>query len=330
MSSSCIFPRSIPAAGVARVHFLKSVLALVGLMACGSIAAAAAAPAAPVAARRLLLDGVLAGPDVIAVGERGTILRSPDQGTHWERIESPTRATLTGVSFVPVAAPQLGWAVGHDAVILATADGGRSWTKPYQGENLQDSFLDVLALDAQRVIAVGAYGLAVVSVDGGQTWTRKKFTAEDTHFNRITRGPTGTLYLAGERGTLLRSENLGESWQPIAAPYGGSFYGVLPLDARTLVAHGLRGHAYVSSDDGASWQAVSSPEPALLATAVRLKGGQLVFSGQARTLWVSRDQGRTMNPLAGALSTGVAELLELPNGNLLALGEAGATILPSP
>jgi hypothetical protein len=75
---------------------------------------------------------------------------------------------------------------------------------------------------------------------------------------------------------------------------------------------------------------VSAPEPALLATAVRLKGGQLVFSGQARTLWVSRDQGRTLNPLAGALSTGVAELLELPNGNLLALGEAGATILPSP
>jgi photosystem II stability/assembly factor-like uncharacterized protein len=325
-----MFPRSIPAAGGARVHFLKSVLALVGLMACGSIAVAAAAPGAPVAARRLLLDGVLAGPDVIAVGERGTILRSPDQGTHWERIESPTRATLTGVSFVPVAAPQLGWAVGHDAVILATADGGRIWTKPYQGENLQDSFLDVLALDAQRVIAVGAYGLAVVSVDGGQTWTRKKFTAEDTHFNRITRGPTGTLYLAGERGTLLRSENLGESWQPIASPYEGSFYGVLPLDARTLVAHGLRGHAYVSSDDGASWQAVSAPEPALLATAVRLKGGQLVFSGQARTLWVSRDQGRTLNPLAGALSTGVAELLELPNGNLLALGEAGATILPSP
>ena len=351
-----MFPRSIPAAGVARVHFLKSVLALVGLMACGSIAAAAAAPAAPVAARRLLLDGVLAGPDVIAVGERGTILRSPDQGTHWERIESPTRATLTGVSFVPVAAPQLGWAVGHDAVILATADGGRSWTKPYQGENLQDSFLDVLALDAQRVIAVGAYGLAVVSVDGGQTWTQTDLTGNGTvigavgqlsptiafaapvqfgaysqpHFHRITRGPTGTLYLAGERGTLLRSENLGESWQPIAAPYEGSFYGVLPLDARTLVAHGLRGHAYVSSDDGASWQAVSAPEPALLATAVRLKGGQLVFSGQARTLWVSRDQGRTMNPLAGALSTGVAELLELPNGNLLALGEAGATILPSP
>lgn len=327
-------PRILPGSRTRRLGKnalrLPTILALVGVLTGGTLAAAAAAPATPVAARMLLLDGALAGPDVFAVGERGTILRSPDQGAHWERIEGPTRATLTGVHFTPGAAPQLGWAVGHDAVILATTDGGRTWVKQYQGENLQDSFLDVLALDAQRVIAVGAYGLAVVSIDGGRTWTRKKFTEEDTHFNRITRGPTGTLYLAGERGTLLRSTSRGESWQPIAAPYEGSFYGVLPLDARTLVAHGLRGHVYLSADDGASWRTMSAPEPALLATAVRLKGSQLVFAGQARTLWVSRDQGRTLTPLAGALSTGVAELLELPDGNLLALGEGGATILLPP
>lgn len=278
----------------------------------------------------LLLDGAVVGSDVIAVGERGTILLSPDQGARWERIPSPTRAALTGVGFATLAAPRLGWAVGHDAVILATTDGGRTWVRQYQGENLQDSFLDVLALDAQRVIAVGAYGLGVVTTDGGRTWTRKKFTDDDTHFNRITRGPSGTLYLAGERGTLLRSVDRGESWQPLTAPYEGSFYGVLPLDARTLVAYGLRGHAYRSGDDGTSWQPLSVAEPVLLATAVALKGGPLIFAGQARALWIVRDQGRTLAPLAGALSTGIAELIELPDGRLLALGEAGATTLPKP
>lgn len=278
----------------------------------------------------LLLDGTVVGSDVIAVGERGTILRSPDQGVRWERIASPTRATLTGVSFATLAAPRLGWAVGHDAVILATTDGGRTWTKQHQGENLQDSYLDVLALDASRVIAVGAYGVAAVTTDGGRTWTRKKFTDDDTHFNRITRGASGTLYLAGERGTLLRSADRGDSWKPVAAPYEGSFYGVLPLDGRTLVAYGLRGHAYRSGDDGATWQPLAAPDPALLATAVALKQGPLLFAGQARTLWISRDQGRTLTPHAGALSTGVAELLELPDGNVLALGEAGATVLPKP
>jgi photosystem II stability/assembly factor-like uncharacterized protein len=278
----------------------------------------------------LLLDGALAGADIIAVGERGTILRSADPGAGWQRIASPTRATLTAVSFATLAAPRLGWAVGHDALILATTDGGRTWVKQFQGENLQDSFLDVLALDAQRVLAVGAYGLALATTDGGRTWEKRKFSEEDTHFNRITRGPSGTLYLAGERGTLLRSADRGETWQSIAAPYEGSFYGVLPLDGRTLIAHGLRGHVYHSADDGASWRLIATPEPALLATAIKMKDNHLVFAGQARVILVSRDYGQTVAPAAGALATGIAELLELPDGRLLALGEAGATILPKP
>lgn len=309
-----------------RPHFIA---AAIGLVLAGL--ACAAEPTAPrVAARMLLLDGALAGADIIAVGERGTILRSTNQGAGWQRIASPTRATLTAVSFATLTAPRLGWAVGHDALILATTDGGHTWVKQFQGENLQDSFLDVLALDAQRVIAVGAYGLALATTDGGRTWQKKRFSEEDTHLNRISRGPSGTLYLAGERGTLLRSTDRGESWQSIAAPYEGSFYGVLPLNGRTLVAHGLRGHVYYSADDGASWRLIPTPEPALLATAIRLKGSHLVFAGQARVLLVSRDYGQTVVSAPGALATGVAELLELPDGRLLALGEAGATILPSP
>jgi len=310
----------------ARQH---AIAAAIGLVLAGL--AFAAEPAAPrITPRMLLLDGALAGSDIIAVGERGTLVRSRDQGASWQRLSSPTRATLTGVSFATLAAPRLGWAVGHDALILATTDGGQTWVKQFQGENLQDSFLDVLALDAQRVIAVGAYGLALVTTDGGRSWEKRKVTDDDPHLNRITRGPSGTLYLAGERGTLLRSADRGETWQRLAAPYEGSFYGVLPLDGRRLIAHGLRGHVYHSADDGASWRLITTPEPALLATAIKVKGDQLVFAGQARVLLVSRDHGQTVVSATGALATGVAELLELPDGRLLALGEAGATILSQP
>jgi photosystem II stability/assembly factor-like uncharacterized protein len=281
-------------------------------------------------AQPLLLDGTLVGTDVIAVGERGTILRSPDQGVTWERIPSPTRAALTGISFAPLTDSRHGWAVGHDAEIIATTDSGRTWARQHQGENLQDSFLDVLALDAQRVIAVGAYGLFVVTADGGRTWERRKIADDDYHFNRLSRGPSGTLYLAGEHGTLLRSEDLGSTWKTIASPYDGSFYGVLVLDHRTLIAHGLRGRVYSSSDDGASWQLVATPTPALLATAIRLKDNTLVFAGQARAMFLSRDAGKTVTDSPAPLATAVAELVELPNGNLLALGEAGATRLPAP
>jgi photosystem II stability/assembly factor-like uncharacterized protein len=327
MTSGMIYNQG-PASSGATSRRCKSNRA--ALMAALFVFAIVAVRAADVLPRMLLLDGVVIGSEVVAVGERGAIIHSADNGRTWQRSASPVRTTLTGVDFAPLAAPRLGWAVGHDALIVVTTDGGRTWVKQYQGENLQDSFLDVLALDAQRVIAVGAYGLFVITTDGGKTWSRNKINDDDYHLNRITRGPAGTLYVAGEHGTLLRSSDAGTTWAPIAAPYDGSFYGIVSLDRHTLLAHGLRGRVYLTVDDGRSWQRVTSPTEGLIATAVKLKSNHVVLAGQARTMIESRDNGKTLVASANALLTGVAELVELPDGNLLALGEAGAIVLPKP
>jgi photosystem II stability/assembly factor-like uncharacterized protein len=287
--------------------------------------APAAARAAEVPLRYLLLDGMVVGPDVIVVGESGVILRSSDQARTWTPAASGVKCTLTGVSFATLTAPKLGWIVGHDAVILGTNDGGVTWTKQYQGENLQASFLDVLAVDAQRAIAVGADGLYVSTTNGGKTWEKRRITEDEYHFNRITRGSSSTLFIAGEHGTLLRSPDLGATWTSLKTPYEGSFYGILMLDRQTLLAYGLRGHVYRSTDDGASWRQIETPRAALLATALKVGGANLVLAGQARTVLVSRDLGRTLTRIPNVLGTGVAEMLELPDGAVLALGEAGAT-----
>lgn len=277
--------------------------------------------------RMLLLDVALTGREVVAVGERGTVVRSADEGKTWTRGESRTFATLTAVNFAPGSASSMGWAVGHDALILGTTDAGRTWTTRYQGADLQDSFLDVLALDAANVIAIGAYGLCLVTADAGRTWSRRTLSQEDVHFNRITRGPSGTLYVAGERGTLLRSKDQGATWTAIPAPYEGSFYGVLPLGPTRLLAHGLRGHAYQSTNDGDSWTPVPTPDPALYAASVRLQNGHILLAGNAPTLARSHDEGRTFTASPSAAGA-LAELLELPGGGVLAVGEAGVTVFP--
>jgi len=284
--------------------------------------------AAPVVPRMLLLDGAIAGSNLVVVGERGTILRSTDQGHAWQGASSPTAATLTGVSFA--GGSTHGWAVGHDALILTTADGGLTWQKQWQGANLQDSFLDVLAVDAQHVFAIGAYGLFVSTADGGRTWTQRKIIDEDYHLNRISRGPGGTLYIAGEHGTLLRSDDAGATWRHIDSPYDGSFYGILPLDARTIVAYGLRGRIFRSEDEGGTWTAVPNDQRVLIATALQLSDGRIVFAGQSRGWFVSRDGGKSVTPWPAPSTAAVAELLELPDRSLLALGEAGAVPLPKP
>lgn len=281
--------------------------------------------AAPVVPNMLLLDGTAVGSDLIAVGERGTILRSADHGRTWESVPAPGTATLTAVSFAPDG--RHGWIVGHDALILATTDGGQTWRQQWQGESLGDSFLDVLALDERHVIAVGAFGLCRETTDGGATWTLRHLLDADYHLNRLTRGPSGTLYLAGEHGTLLRSRDQGRTWDPIDAPYDGSFYGILPLTAERLLAYGLRGRLYLSENDGDAWTAVPNDRRTLFLSAVSPAPGRVIVAGQARGFLTIDLDKLAVQPAHPRMQSAVADLMLLGDGSLLCLGEAGATVL---
>jgi len=293
----------------------------------GVVRSAAADPETLLATRMLLLDAQVFDHTIVAVGAGGHLLRSTDGGSTWQLARVPTLATLTGIHFPDT---RHGWAVGHDATILHTEDGGLTWTSQYQGTDLQVSFLDVHFVDAQTGFVAGAYGQFLATADGGRTWTQRHIIDEDYFLNRISAGPTGTLYLAGEHGTLLRSTDRGTTWTPIRTPYDGSFYGILPLGPTTLLAHGLRGRVYRSEDDGNTWELIPSEQRGLYATAVRLKSGVIIVAGQSRLFAVSRDEGRSFTPWAPGLTTGVAELVEAPDGTPLAFGEDGVTRLPIP
>ncbi|QYM80135.1 hypothetical protein K0B96_05830 [Horticoccus luteus] len=278
--------------------------------------------------RDLLLSAAIARGQVFAVGERGLLYRSPDSGRHWTSVPSPTSATLTAIAFAPDETH--GWAVGHDGVILGTTDAGVSWRVVYRTASVESSFLDVCVLDATHIFAVGAYGLFVEKHPGVPDWTVRRLIDDDDHFNRLARSPAGTLYLAGERGTLLRSRDAGASWQRLRSPYDGSFFGVLPLGGSTLLIYGLSGRLFRSADDGDTWQRIPTNASALLATAVRLPDGAIFLAGQAPVWLVSRDDGRSVSSCSPPATMAVAQLLLAPDGTLLAFGESGAQPLRLP
>ena len=298
------------------------------LIACTAIGIVLSASAMASMPNMLLLGAALTGDNIVSVGERGTILRSADNGLTWRPEVSPTLTTLTAVAFADDGIH--GWAVGHDAIVLATKDGGQTWKIAYQGANLEDSFLDVCVVDRNIIVAVGAYGLGLRSTDGGKSWENFKGQDDDSHLNKITLGKSGTLYVAGERGTLLRSRNQGETWENILSPYDGSFYGILPLSENTLIAYGLRGHIYRSEDDGENWSAVPIATYPLLATGCRLVTGEIVLAGQSRAFLISRDEGEVFVPWPQNQTSGVALLLQAANGHVLAFGENGVTTLTKP
>lgn len=302
--------------------------ALLALTAAFPLRAVESSEAAPLAAKSLLLDIVRAGGQLVAVGDRGHVVLSRDDGRTWTQSLTPTRAMLTGVSFPD---PQHGWAVGHDGVILATADGGRTWARQDDGQNLDTVWLDVHFRDAQHGFAVGAYGKFRVTADGGKTWAEGKPSADEVHFNRISEGPDGWLYLAGESGTVLVSGDGGKVWRQVAVPYDGSFFGILPLDGARIVAYGLRGHILRSDDHGAGWEPLNSDVTVLIMGGARLRDGTILLGGQGGNFFLSRDAGRSFTHWKPAdFGTSVANLVEAADGAVVAVGEAGAVRLVLP
>src|SRR5881628_2944477 len=87
----CRFHCDLGGRGVRKINFIGWFLV--------SLAVGSDLDAAEMAPRILLLDAAVAGTDIIAVGERGTVLVSSDNARTWQPASSSTQATLTGVSF---------------------------------------------------------------------------------------------------------------------------------------------------------------------------------------------------------------------------------------
>jgi photosystem II stability/assembly factor-like uncharacterized protein len=274
----------------------------------------------------LLLDATAADGNLIAVGERGHILTSADLGVTWQQVAAPSRATLTGVFFHD---GDTGWAVGHDSVILATSDGGKSWEIVNWAPDEEAPLLDVWFSDEKSGFAIGAYGSFYRTSDGGATWSFEPISEWDFHLNHIAKSSTGRLYIAAEAGMIYRSDDGGETWSELPSPYQGSFFGTLPLEEDTVLVFGLQGHLFRSDDAGESWTEVETGTTSMLTDGVRLADGRVVISGLGGVLLLSSDAGTTFKLLPQADRRGISSILEAGEGQLLMVGEFGVKTMPA-
>ena len=282
---------------------------------------------APLAVKSLLLDAAAAGSRVVVVGQRGHILVSADSGASWKQARVPTRAMLTAVHMNDEST---GWAVGHDAVILRTDDGGDSWRLLHRAPEEERPLLDVWFRDRNTGFAVGAYGYFLVTRDGGDTWTARAVSKDDFHLNEIAPAGAQRLFIAAEAGVVYRSDDHGESWRELPSPYTGSWYGALVLDQERLLLLGLRGHLFRSEDGGESWRQVASGTTATLTDAIRLPDGAVLITGLEGTLLTSRDGGRSVSATRLPSRQGISSALALAGGGVLLTGEFGVRRLPRP
>ena len=278
---------------------------------------------APLAAHSLLLDVIRVGSRLVAAGERGHIVYSDDEGATWTQAEVvPTRSTLTALH----AAGERMWAAGHDSVIVASVDRGRTWTRQYFDPERQQPIMDLHFSDSEHGIAVGAYGLMLVTSNGGQQWDDLAVSEEDdAHLNAIHALPNGILVIAGEAGFSYRSQDGGESWEAISLPYEGSMFGVIADNVNCLLMYGLRGHVLRSCDSGVTWEEIPTGiQTTLLGSAV---SGDLVLLVGNGGIVLKYQDGQF---IADSHPSGVdfSGAIVLFDGRFLLIGEEGSHFYP--
>jgi photosystem II stability/assembly factor-like uncharacterized protein len=336
-------------------------LMLVGLL----LLAAAGAFAAPVgdaldrpsvltghAAHAVLLGAARAGQRLVAVGERGIVILSDDQGENWRQVQTPVSVTLTGVGF---ADPRHGFIIGHGGTVLATDDGGEHWTRRLDGRHaarlaleaaqasgdkqairaakllLADGpdkpLLDLLVIDPQQVVVVGAYGLAFSSDDAGQTWRswiERLDNPGGLHLYAIRRRGERIL-VVGEQGLVRLSENAGRSFVPLPTPYQGSFFTAELLAQQVILVAGLRGNVWHSKDAGARWQQLILPMPATITDSAVGEDDSLVLVNQAGMV-LSGDT-TSLVPMALPHLPPLNAILPMSDGDLLLLSVNGLKLV---
>ena len=281
-------------------------------------------------------------PQVVwASGMHGTVLRTTNGGTTWQRDSVAGAASL---DFRAIAATSRDVAhvlsIGDSSRIYRTTDGGRSWTLTFMSTR-RGSFFDAIQFwDAKHGIAmsdpVDGHFLIITTDDGGNNWREMPasgmpaalpgdggFAASGTCL--IVTGSHDAWLVSGGAAVarLFHSTDRGRTWTVHDTPMraGTASAGIFSVAFRDanhgVIAGGdyqkpaLRGRNLAATNDGGvTWAlADSTSSPTGFRSAVtyvpRTNGRQLVVVGLTGTD-VSHDGGATWMPVDSLAYNSVA------------------------
>jgi len=259
----------------------------------------------------------------------------------------------------------MGWAVGHDGVILHTNNAGATWSRQLDGhragalllaaypedasakdaeraaalhdqakhfaeQGAENPFLDVWFADERDGFAIGAFGLILHTTDAGETW-QPWLHADDNpgglHLYAI-RAAGPDVYIVGEQGLVLRLDRDTGRFEKLQLPYQGTLFGVIG-DARSVVVFGLRGTVLRSVDRGASWQAITTGlQVGMTGGTVGADGRYLIVS-QAGHVLASDDAGATFALQTVQQPLPAAAVVVANGGALVVAGPRGVRAVPA-
>ncbi len=289
----------------------------------------------PRAVDSLLLDVTRAGERLVAVGERGHILLSDDNGQSWRQGSVPVSVTLTAVQF-PTA--EQGWAVGHDGVVLHSADAGENWSLKFDGDTANRLVLSryeelVAAKEVELAQAEGeaAEALSLQLEDLSYGLDDARYGVEDgpwKPFLDLWFSDANNGYIVGAYGLMFRTVDGGASWQTWGDRLDnpeGLHLNAISANGDKLFIVGEMGIVYRSTDGGLQWELLESPyEGSFFAVSGSESGDLVVAMGLRGNAIRSGDGGDSWQRLTSPLPAALYGATFLRDGRLVI---ASATLL---
>lgn len=282
------------------------------------------------AASKLLIDVAKANGRIVAVGEFGHVVYSDDDGATWtqaDRVE--TQVTLTSVVF---PSEKVGFAVGHDSMIVKTEDGGQTWRLVHEDFEAESPLLSVFFMSPSRGIAMGAFGYMLETSDAGETWEQRQIIEggeDDFHLNDSFRDKDGSIWVAAEFGTVYRSDDDGVTFERLQTPYEGSFWGGIGVTDGSVLIYGMRGNVFRTTDKGATWTKVDTGVTKSFGGATQLADGTIVLAGLSGAIAYSTDMGNSFETVSRADREGYSGVIEIRNNQIAIFGESGVKRMPN-
>jgi photosystem II stability/assembly factor-like uncharacterized protein len=286
----------------------------------------------PLAQAALVLDIARAGDRYVAVGERGQILLSSN-GSEWTQTANvPLRSTLTAITAIGNEV----WAVGHDGVILHSADAGDNWqiqrrdpwTAAAEGaeHDLRQGvpLLDVLFTDASHGIAIGAYSLLLTTSDGGKSWNGSRIhTIDDGAHADAAKAPAthDEIEVEGEESDTFSAAQLkiGEESDP-------HLNGIARTGSGALVIVGERGAVFLSRDGGASWKRSQLPYDGSMFGVIGGDNEHVLAFGLRGHVFESSDLGANWNEVQTGTELSLMAGTPLAGGGAVIVGANGIVL----
>lgn len=248
----------------------------------------------------LVLTLLLTGVADVGVG----LQASPD-GWDWGNPQ-PQGNDLLGVAY---SNDSTVWAVGKRGTIARSYSGGTSTSSWSRVASEETGTLNAIGFaDESSGLIVGDGGVVLATLDANTFEPRASGTTEDLRAVDLYAG-VGAVAV-GDGGTILLSEDLGQTWMPVSSETTVALRGVAYSSSQTIWAVGDNGTLLRSGNGGGAWQPVATGTTENLRAISFGTSTNGIIVGDNGTMLFSTDGSgwypRTISGLASSSIRGVA------------------------